>query len=205
VVPPGSVRALVLAAGGSRRFGGRKLLALLHGRPLAAYALDAASAARDAGLVDGTTVVLPAGEAALAALASAVGAAAVTNPSPEAGLSGSLRLGLLALAAEPTVAAALVLLADQPTVRLSTVGALVEAWRAGAGTLVRPRYRDAPAEPGHPVLLDRSAWHLAERLEGDAGFGCLHDAALRLALVDVPGDNPDVDTPTDLALLEELP
>jgi molybdenum cofactor cytidylyltransferase len=121
------------------------------------------------------------------------------NPAPANGLSSSLRLGLGALHA----GAALVLLADQPLVRLDVVAVLVAAWHERLGLLIRPRYARSPDEPGHPVLLDRSLWPLADRLEGDAGIGRLLDpGAPGAAFIDVPGSNPDVDTPADLHLLE---
>jgi CTP:molybdopterin cytidylyltransferase MocA len=80
---------------------------------------------------------------------------------------------------------------------------LVAAWHEHLGVLIRPRYAASPEEPGHPVLLDRSVWPLAERLEGDVGVGRLLPlGAPGVALIDVAGSNPDVDTPTDLHLLE---
>jgi CTP:molybdopterin cytidylyltransferase MocA len=54
------------------------------------------------------------------------------------------------------------------------------------------------------VLLDRGLWHLARELTGDHGLGTL--LALRpaaMTTVDVPGANPDVDTPGDLTQLED--
>ena len=80
---------------------------------------------------------------------------------------------------------------------------LVAAWHERLGVLIRPRYARSPDEPGHPVLLDRSLWQLADRLKGDAGVGRLLTAgAPGVALIDVSGTNPDVDTPADLHLLE---
>lgn len=77
-----------------------------------------------------------------------------------------------------------------------------EPGRAGP-RVVRPRYAESAAEPGHPVLLDRSLWPLAAELEGDAGFAPLLRARrIEPTLVEVPGRNPDVDRPADLKPVE---
>jgi molybdenum cofactor cytidylyltransferase len=195
------VAALVLAAGRGRRFGGAKLLAPLHGRPLVAHVLELVRAARGAGLVTDSRLVMAKGDAALAELARAAGVETVANDAPDRGLSSSLRLGLASLEAD--AGAAILLLADQPLVRLDVLAGLVEAWRERRGVLIRPRYADAPGEPGHPVLADRSVWPLAERLEGDAGFAAVISPHSPGAdFIDVAGRNPDVDTPADLHTLE---
>jgi molybdenum cofactor cytidylyltransferase len=197
---PRTVAGLILAAGSARRFGGAKLLAPLRGRPLAAYALDVAGRARAAGLLSDLRVVVAPDDEVLATLARGAGAGTVVNQTPDRGLSSSLRCGLGALG---DAGAALVLLADQPLVRLDVLAVLVAAWHERLGVLIRPRYADSPTEPGHPVLLDRSVWPLADGLEGDVGPGRLLTAgAPGVALIDVAGGNPDVDTPTDLHLLE---
>jgi molybdenum cofactor cytidylyltransferase len=196
---PAGVAGLILAAGLGRRFGGAKLVAPLRGRPLVSYALDVAGRARAAGLLSDLRIVVGPGSDEVTRLAADAGAAPLVNPSPERGLSSSLRLGLEALDA----GAALVLLADQPLVSLDVVAVLVAAWHQGLGLLIRPRYARKPDEPGHPVLLDRSLWTLADRLEGDEGIGRLLAAdAPGAAIIDVPGSNPDVDTPADLHPLE---
>ena len=80
---------------------------------------------------------------------------------------------------------------------------LIAAWRAGLGTLVRPRYADAPDEPGHPVLVDRSLWRLADALSGEAGLGSLlPPGSAGVAVIEVAGRNADIDTPDDLTTLE---
>lgn len=196
---PAGVAGLILAAGFGLRFGGAKLMAPLRGRPLVSYALDVAGRARATGLLTDLRIVVAPGDEAVTRLAHVAGAAPVVNPSPERGLSSSLRLGLAALDAD----AVLVLLADQPLVRLDVVAVLVAAWHERLGVMVRPRYARTPDQPGHPVLLDRSVWSLADQLEGDAGVGqLLPPGAAGVALIDLPGSNPDVDTPADLHLLE---
>jgi len=197
---PAGVAGLILAAGLGRRFGVAKLVAPLRGRPLVSYVLDVAGRARATGLLDDLRIVVAPGDRAVQSLAQDAGAVPLVNPCPERGLSASLRLGLKALDAR---AAVVVLLADQPLVRLDVVAVLVAAWHERLGLLIRPRYAGAPSQPGHPVLLDRSLWPLADQLEGDAGLGRLLPAgAPGIAVIDLPGSNPDVDTPADLHLLE---
>jgi CTP:molybdopterin cytidylyltransferase MocA len=118
-------------------------------------------------------------------------------------LATSLRRGLAALAefTAPPADGAVIVLADQPGLRAEVIARLVDAWRR-TGRSTRPRYLAAPAEPGHPVLLDRAVWHLAERLVGDTGLGDLLRGEA-VASIDVAGANPDVDTPADLQQLEE--
>jgi CTP:molybdopterin cytidylyltransferase MocA len=200
VITPGACRALVLAAGEGRRFGGDKLEARLRGRPLLDHVLDVVRAARAGGLLEAGVVVLRPGAAA-AARVEAAGLEPLENAEPAAGLSRSLKLGLDRLEALPgaPAAAAMVFLADQPEVRLETVERLLERWRDGAAWCVRPRYAAAPAEPGHPVLLDRRAWAAARAAEGDAGAGgSLAALTGGVEIVDVSGANPDVDTAADL-------
>jgi molybdenum cofactor cytidylyltransferase len=151
--------------------------------------------------------VVPAGAAALSAVVRDAGAEVVENDDPAAGLGRSVRLGLARAAAlVPTAgrAAVIVLLGDQPGTTAETIAALIAAWRSGGGPVIRPRYADAPGAPGHPLLLDRAAWLLASMLEGDAGFGpLLASGRLTTTYLDRPGANPDIDTRSDLATLEE--
>ena len=198
------VHALILAAGQGRRFGGGKLHALYQGQPLLSYVLDVVEVARKRGLLDGGHVVLAAGDERALSLARARGLGAVLNDAPELGLSHSVRLGLTALEAPAIDAgAALVLLGDQPLVRADVVEALIAAWRHGTGPIIRPRFEARPNAPGHPVLLARSIWARAGELEGDRGFSVLLDSCPpETVLLDVKGDNPDVDTRADLNALE---
>lgn len=198
------VFALVLAAGQSRRFGRDKLIAELNGHPLLRHVLNWVAEARDHGNLAGGLAVLPAGNPDRETLLIQSGLEYVFNTSPERGVAESLRIGLAALASRhPDAKAALVLQGDQPSLRQDVIPALLNAWFAGGRPVVRPRYAGEPDKPGHPVLLDRSIWDRARELDGDAGFAPLLRTYPELVTaVDVPGINPDINTPSDLALVE---
>jgi CTP:molybdopterin cytidylyltransferase MocA len=203
-MPLSLVYAIVLAAGQGRRFGRDKLLAPLRGRPVLGHVLTAVAGARDAGELAGGLVVLPQGNPDRERLLLNYRLEYAFNPAPERGVAGSLQTGLTTLASRhPGAEAALLVQGDQPLLRLDVISALISTWRRGTGPVVRPRYQEEPEVPGHPVLLDRSFWDRAGELKGDAGFAPLFlkypDV---VTLVDVPGNNPAINSPTDLALLE---
>jgi molybdenum cofactor cytidylyltransferase len=198
--------AVVLAAGAGTRFGGEKLLAPLHGKPLVAHVALALARAVAAGDLGGGVAVLPPGDTRLSWHLDAAGLTPIVNPEAATGVSSSLRRGIAALedpSLDPPAGAALIVLADQPLLSPGTIAQLVRAWRERRRS-IRPRYADHPSVPGHPVLLDRAAWRMTRDLHGDEGFGLLFRAQPGLVdLLDLPGDNPDVDRPEDLHLLEE--
>jgi len=201
-VPRAPVHGLVLAAGRGSRFGGGKLHARYHGRPLLSYALSVVQTACERGLLDGGHAVIDRRDGLAMRLVHATTLHPIFNDAPDEGISRSLHLGLAALEAAPRVAAALVFLGDQPQVRLDVIEELLAAWR-GRDAVVRPRYSSQPDGPGHPVLLPRSVWPRAAQLKGDSGFSALLGRdSTETVLVDVSGDNPDVDTPADLQRLE---
>jgi molybdenum cofactor cytidylyltransferase len=193
----------VLAAGDSRRFGADKLTVDAGGAPLIGRVLAALEESRRRGDIGGVVVVTRAGDHGLAPLAGDGAEVQQLPPGAPAELAASLRAGLASLEVRrrpAAPAAALLCLADQPGLRPDVVSALVAAWRQGGAPVVRPRYAEAPDVPGHPVLIDRTLWPLAAEATGDAGLGPV--LARRPGLVrtiDVPGRNPDIDTPADLA------
>jgi CTP:molybdopterin cytidylyltransferase MocA len=186
--------AIVLAAGTASRFGSTKTLALLDGRPLLQHVLDALDAAG----VRQVIVVLGAAADEVEERIDWRGERRIRNPNPERGLASSLREGIRAL--PPDAGAALVALGDQPLLRPDVVRAVVDRWLTGSRPIVVPRY--AGSGTLNPVLLARAAWPLAAALDGDRGMGPLIHASPELVTeVPVDGDNPDVDTPADLARL----
>jgi len=193
----------VLAAGTSRRFGADKLTADLGGAPLIGRVLATLEECRRRADIAGVVLVIRAGDGRLAALAGTGAEVLELPPDAPAELATSLRAGLASLEApwrSPSPAAALLCLADQPGLRPEVISALVAAWRQGGGQVVRPRYAGAPEAPGHPVLIDRSLWPLSAEAAGDEGLGpVLARRPGRVKTIDVPGRNPDIDTPADLA------
>ena len=200
--------AVVLAAGSGRRFGSNKLVATLRGRPLVLQTLEQLTSARRSGLLAGIVTVTAAGDQAVAHAIAQSGSVLIENPDPASGMGRSLQLGIRRLddpPVEPLAEAAVIVLADQPMVRQDVLTALRDAWLSGAD-IVRPAYHGDPGTPGHPVLLDRSRWHLVDDVQGDRGLGpALASHADWVTTVMVEGYNPDIDTPADLALLEEQP
>src|SRR5688500_15927387 len=183
----GVAAALVLGAGAGKRFGGQKLLAELHGTSIRQHVLYLAAAAG----LDPVVVVLGTDADTLVARMSWRDEVRLINPAPGEGLSSSVRLGLAALAASDAHRA-VVLLGDQPRMGVAQLRTILAAPADEARPIVVPRYSGVP---GNPVLLERAAWPLAARLQGDLGMAQLFAANLGLLrYVDVDGANPDVDT-----------
>jgi CTP:molybdopterin cytidylyltransferase MocA len=191
----GRAAAIVLAAGASSRFGRPKALALLWGRPLLQHVLDVAASVGFAEVV----VVLGHDAGGIERSLTWRSERRVLNPDPDAGLSSSLRIGLGSLS--PASEAALILLGDQPLVRLEVVERLLAALETASRPIAVPRYRDGGGS--NPLLIHRTAWSLAEEARADRGLGpVLRNHRDLVAEVDVEGSNPDIDAPQDLAALE---
>lgn len=125
----------------------------------------------------------------------------VVNPHPEEGLASSLRIGLSALG--PDSAAVVILLGDMPWVGPGTIRALVEAFRRDPECPCVPVHEGSR---GNPVLWPASFFPALEGLEGDRGARDLlaaPEVSLREVPVDDPGIHRDVDTPGELAALND--
>jgi CTP:molybdopterin cytidylyltransferase MocA len=185
----------VLAAGAGRRFGGRKQLAPLHGRPLLEHALAAAAAG------PATEIVLVLGGAAAEVEAGVrIGEARVVRcPDWERGPAASLRAGLAA-AGEDT-AAVLVTLGDEPFTSPEAGRRLLAARRPGVDAL-RATYS---GRPGHPVLIERALFAaLTDAPAGVKPAAILERAGTEPVECGDLGDPGDVDTPEQLAEIERL-
>jgi molybdenum cofactor cytidylyltransferase len=184
------ISAIVLAAGEGTRFGGTKQIAQLRGKPLAQYAIDAATQAG----VDEILVVLG-HDAERVREALRLGSARwVVNHSYASGMASSLAMGLRH--ADPASEGAVILHADQPGVTAQHVRTLLEAFAARHSPIVRLAFRSGPG----PALIAREMWLDVSGLEGDVGARALIERRPEVVEnVDVGGDAPvDVDEPEDL-------
>lgn len=209
------VVVVVLAAGAGSRFrmapgsaassmaadrSAVKLLALLRGRPVLQHVLDHVALLAPAA----TIVVLGHDAEAIERQIEWREELLIRNAAPQRGISSSVSLGLEAVAGSaPAAKAALVVLGDQPHVRPDIVRRLISsATDTGTQAFVVPSYSEGTG--GNPVLVRRDAWPLAATLSGDRGFASLLAERPELvATVAIEGANPDVDTPADLAALEQ--
>lgn len=153
------IGGIVLAAGGASRFGGRKQLADLRGKPLIEHAVGALRSMPE---VERVAVVLGAEAEAIRSGADLGGAELVLAEDWEEGISASLRAGVRALAETEAV---LVTLADQPFVGPEVLRAILEH-RDTPAPAARATYGGAP---GHPVLIKRVLYPEVNRLHGDLG------------------------------------
>jgi molybdenum cofactor cytidylyltransferase len=190
------IGGLVLAAGGSSRFGGRpKQLAALDGRPLLEHVLIA----MEASPVDCVVVVLGSHADEVRSGVPLHGAEAVVCKDWSNGLGASLRAGVDALVDCEAVAVAL---GDQPRLSADAIARVVS--QRGADELaVRATYGGVP---GHPVLLERTLLARVGELSGDAGArDLLHGIPIREVACDGLGSPDDIDTPAALAALQAAP
>jgi molybdenum cofactor cytidylyltransferase/nicotine blue oxidoreductase len=186
----------VLAAGRGSRLGGDvpKPLLELRGRPLAAWALDAALAS---GLRPALLVVGHRGRAV--EQVATEGVSVVRARGWRRGIARSLRAALEALEGWAQVGGVCIGLADQPAVGPEAYRRLADAYDAGA-TFAVATYGGVRA---NPVLLGRDLWPEARRLDGDEGARALMG---RHAVVEVACDGTgrpdDVDTLDDLQAID---
>ena len=186
-----TVGGLVLAAGGSTRFGAPKQLAELDGRPLLEHVLASMSEAP----LDRVVVVLGAHADQVRERVPLHGAKPVLCEQWEEGLGASLRAGAAALRGCDAIVVAL---GDQPRLSSEAVARVV-AQRGSDEQAVRATYGGVP---GHPVLLERDVLKRVPTLRGDAGAReLLHGVPLREVACDGLGSPADVDTPEGLAAL----
>ncbi len=194
-----------MAAGAGRRMGHRPKALLRRG--------GQSLIARQIGLLRGAgiqrvVVVLghhaPRVAAELQALQSSDGLTWVINPDPDAGPGSSLRAGLAALPTD--VESVMVLLADQPLLEPQDLAAVMRAWRARAPgiELVLPQCQ---GQPGHPLVFGppvrRAVMQQAADGMGVRDWRRANPDRVQPLVVDHPRYTRDVDTPEDLAALQE--
>ena len=157
-----SITVIILAAGLGSRMGARPKLLLpwRNGKPVLWHTAQAALSLEPVEIV---LVVRP----DLPELAQAVSGLAVrcaSNPRYSQGMGTSIATGVAAL--RDDVAAALVMLGDQPQVSGQIVEGLLDAYIEGRKPVTIPRYGQ---EVGPPTLFARAVFPELLKLQGDTG------------------------------------
>lgn len=186
------IGCVIMASGLGKRFGGNKLMADFHGKPMIQRALDAT-----AGLFARRVVVTR--HQQVAAFCREQNVDVILHDFPNR--NDTVRLGLEALG---DLDACMFLPGDQPLLRRETVAMLLERRKDNPNSIIRPAYEDTE---GSPVLFP--SWAFSELLdlpEGKGGSAVIQNhphAVHRVSIAD-PFELADADTPDTLNTLKEL-
>lgn len=187
----------MLAAGGSSRFGAPKQLVEHGGVPVVRRA---AMAALEAGARSVVVVLGADSDKVLPALVGLPGVRVALNTRWEQGLASSLASGLSALAENPEIDAALVMLADQPFIDAYALRNLIDAF--GPNRIVASAYSNTI---GVPAIIGREHFAELSMLEGDRGAGpWLRERWEEVTAIPLPASPLDIDTPEDVERLRGL-
>jgi molybdenum cofactor cytidylyltransferase/nicotine blue oxidoreductase len=185
-----TVAAVVLAAGGGRRYGMPKALVQYEGSLLVERAVRTARE-----VCDPVLVVLGASAVDVWRQADLDGATVLANKDWETGMASSLRTGLEGLRAWPgRIDAALLLLVDMPGMTADAVRRV--ATHASPAALATATYDGVRS---HPVLIGREHWDgVIATATGDEGAR-RYLAAHEVTEIDCTGlaDPTDLDVPPD--------
>jgi molybdenum cofactor cytidylyltransferase len=192
------VAAVVLAAGGSTRFGRSKQFALFQGdtfiKRIVAAAIEAGCA----------PVVVVTGEdsAQITSELARFTVSIAMNPGWSSGVGSSIRVGVqraMDLAAD--LDASLLLTCDQPFVTAAVLAQLIQLRLTSGKPIVASAYAETL---GIPAVFDRSCFPDLLRLKGDSGAkGIIVARPHGVASFDFPSGEIDIDTAADYEKLDQ--
>jgi len=189
--------SVVLAAGGSRRFGSPKQLARYRGQSLLRRAADLAASATgpDTLLVLGADWRLMIDE--LRSGRQLPESFVALNENFAAGMAGSITCGVRSIL--PLADAVLILLVDQPLITTSHLLTLKKKWQSSVSNIVVSEFADIA---GPPVIFPASCFSSLLKLQGDQGARAVIEQN-KANVIGVPFAEAatDIDTPGDLRKL----
>ena len=185
-----NVAAVILAAGGSTRFGQPKQLLPWEGHPLVTHVADMAWTAG----FEPVLVVVGAAADEVTPLFASRPVCVVHNYRWAEGLSTSLNTAVSSL--PPETDAALFVPIDQPLITPRLLQKFIETWRSTGAGIVIPRSPEG--QRGTPVLFAKEFFAELATLSGDVGGRILFERHPdRISYLDVPDAKvlEDADTP----------
>lgn len=123
----------------------------------------------------------------------------INNPSPEEGISKSIRLGVMA---SKDVDGYMFLQGDQPLISVETLSMLVSAFKEETSRIIVPVYGDAY---GSPKIFSKDFRDDLSQLHGDVGGKQLiegHKNKVVEVVIERPYENVDIDSKKDYVELE---
>jgi molybdenum cofactor cytidylyltransferase len=184
------VRAVVPAAGLSRRFGPENKLLQPYGDSTLVGTV--VRTLQDAGL----PVIVVTGHEADRVAAVCVGAESVFNPDYEEGIGTSVACGVTHAVPCDGI---MIALADMPGLARSTVEMLIGAFDGNPERIVAARYAAEPERVGHPMVFGAAYHGDLGALKGDVGArDLLKHWRERIVWVDCDGGLEDIDVPESL-------
>ncbi len=182
---------LILAAGGSRRFGSQKLLVPVKGIPMIQRVLNLVKPFGDA------AIVLRPGYEREFSKVDLSGVTKLLNPKWESGISSSIKVGVR-YAEDEGYDAVIIVLGDMPFLKAETLSTILQRAVRSRALFVYPTYKGIK---GFPTVVKRELFDRVNLLKGDEGFKRLifsYPELCESVEVDDPGCVLDVDRPEDL-------
>ena len=194
-LPAADTAIILMAAGIGRRFGGNKLLAPFHGRPLWEYAWErAVEAKKELGI----QVLMVSGYQPLLQAPEVI---PVCNDLPLLGASHTVRLGVKE-AEKLGMQYAVFMVSDQPMLKTSSLKRLIEAREPGKIVCLS---KDGRA--GNPVVFHRDFFPELLALTGDRGGKMVmhrHMDAVKWVEADEMSELTDIDTAASADAVQPL-
>lgn len=187
-----NIAILILAAGASSRMKEPKQLLKVNGKSLLEIVIDNAKASK----VNNIFCVLGAHEKLINKIIVDKNIKVIYHPTYEQGLSSSIKKGIESLEKHcPSLAAILILLADQPKVNSSYINQFIEEHFNDSSKIIASTYGTTP---GVPALFPKCYFDDLKQLSGDKGARLfLQQEQQHVILLPENERLMDIDTPED--------